>query len=90
MFYRSQFTWIKDFCVREDGPTAAEYALMLALIAVVCIVSITSLGQNANKTFYRVSNAMTVASWSSGAKTTIFIVFQPRNGKEYKALIDNI
>jgi pilus assembly protein Flp/PilA len=35
----------------EDGPTAVEYAVMLALIIVVCITAITTLGSNANNTF---------------------------------------
>ena len=40
-----------DFVKREDGPTAVEYAVMLALIIVVCITAITTLGTNANNTF---------------------------------------
>jgi pilus assembly protein Flp/PilA len=43
---------------REDGPTAVEYAVMLALIIVVCITAITALGTNANKTFTNVSGTM--------------------------------
>jgi len=39
------------FLQAEDGPTAVEYAVMLALIVVVCITAITTLGANANKTF---------------------------------------
>ncbi len=38
------------FLKNEDGPTAVEYAVMLALIVVVCIASITTLGSNANST----------------------------------------
>jgi pilus assembly protein Flp/PilA len=34
----------------EDGPTAVEYAVMLALIIVVCIAAIITLGSNANNT----------------------------------------
>ncbi len=49
---------IQDFLLREDGPTAVEYAVMLALIVVVCITAITSLGSNANKTFTTVSNKL--------------------------------
>ena len=48
--------WLKNFLCAEDGPTAVEYAVLLALIIVVCIVSITALGTNANKTFGNVSN----------------------------------
>jgi pilus assembly protein Flp/PilA len=43
------------FLKKEDGPTAVEYAVMLALIIVVCIAAITSLGSNANQTFGNVS-----------------------------------
>ncbi len=44
-----------EFLRREDGPTAVEYAVMLALIIVVCIGAITTLGQNANGTFSNVA-----------------------------------
>jgi pilus assembly protein Flp/PilA len=47
-----------EFLRREDGPTAVEYAVMLALIIVVCVAAITSLGTNANATFTSVSNAI--------------------------------
>ena len=40
-----------NFLKREDGPTAVEYAVMLALIIVVCIAAITMLGSNASSTF---------------------------------------
>ena len=42
---------IRRFLTSEDGPTAVEYAVMLALIIVVCITAITTLGSNANNTF---------------------------------------
>jgi pilus assembly protein Flp/PilA len=51
---------VVNFLKREDGPTAVEYAVMLALIIVVCIGAITALGKNANNTFTTVGN--TVAS----------------------------
>ena len=40
-----------SFLKNEDGPTAVEYAVMLALIIVVCIAAVTTLGTNANNTF---------------------------------------
>jgi len=46
---------VVEFLKKEDGPTAVEYAVMLALIIVVCIAAITTLGQNANGTFDFVS-----------------------------------
>jgi pilus assembly protein Flp/PilA len=42
---------VVNFLKAEDGPTAVEYAVMLALIIVVCITAITTLGTNANNTF---------------------------------------
>jgi len=51
-----------DFLQREDGPTADEYAVMLALIVVVCIGAITTLGSNASKTFTSVGNAISSSS----------------------------
>jgi pilus assembly protein Flp/PilA len=42
---------VVSFLKNEDGPTAVEYAVMLALIIVVCITAVTTLGSNANNTF---------------------------------------
>jgi len=47
-----------NFLKREDGPTAVEYAVMLALIIVVCIAAITTLGTNVKGTFTTVGNAV--------------------------------
>jgi pilus assembly protein Flp/PilA len=44
-------TQLVSFLKDESGPTAVEYAVMLALIIVVCITAITTLGSNANNTF---------------------------------------
>lgn len=46
---------VRAFLRREDGPTAVEYAVMLSLIIVVCLVAITALGKNASATFGTVS-----------------------------------
>ncbi len=53
---------VVTFLKREDGPTAVEYAVMLALIIVVCIAAITTLGKNANSTFSNVANSIGSAS----------------------------
>jgi len=42
---------IADFLKKEDGPTAVEYAVMLALIIVVCLAAIAIIGKNANSAF---------------------------------------
>ncbi len=43
-----------EFLEGEDGPTAVEYAMMLALIIVVCIAILGTLGHNMHQTFDRV------------------------------------
>src|SRR5262249_23197861 len=53
---------VTAFLWEEAGPTAVEYAVMLALIVVVCLAAITSLGTNANATFTSVSNALVSSS----------------------------
>jgi pilus assembly protein Flp/PilA len=55
---------VVNFLKAEDGPTAVEYAVMLALIIVVCITAITALGSNANNTF---SYTATVVGKTSGS-----------------------
>ena len=51
-----------NFLKNEDGPTAVEYAVMLALIIVVCIAAITTLGSNASTTFNKVATTIGAAS----------------------------
>lgn len=46
---------IERFLKSEDGPTAVEYAVMLALIVVVCLGAIQTVGTNAKTTFNNVS-----------------------------------
>lgn len=36
--------WLMDFLREEDGPTAVEYAVMLALILMVVIGSVATVG----------------------------------------------
>ncbi len=50
---------VKRFLVSEDGPTAVEYAVMLALIVVVCLSAVTAVGTNANAKFGVVRDALT-------------------------------
>jgi pilus assembly protein Flp/PilA len=50
---------VKRFVASEDGPTAVEYAVMLALIVVVCLTAIQAVGTNANAKFNAVKNALT-------------------------------
>ena len=59
-FPRSAVRWVSNFLKAEDGPTAVEYAVMLALIVVACIAAITSFGQNTNSTFSFVGSTLSV------------------------------
>jgi pilus assembly protein Flp/PilA len=51
-----------NFLKNEDGPTAVEYAVMLALIIVVCITAISTLGSNASNTFTYVGTKVSTTS----------------------------
>ena len=53
---------VKKFLVSEDGPTAVEYAVMLALIVVVCLTAIQAIGTNANTTFTTVGSKLSGGS----------------------------
>jgi pilus assembly protein Flp/PilA len=50
------------FLRQEDGPTAVEYAVMLALIIVVCLIAISTVGQQANNTFSNVGNKLSTTA----------------------------
>jgi pilus assembly protein Flp/PilA len=49
---------LKRFLTSEDGPTAVEYAVMLALIIIVCLVAIQAVGTNASTTFTNIGNSL--------------------------------
>ena len=57
-FGQTLVSFVKD----ESGPTAVEYAVMLALIIVVCIAAISALGSNASNTFQYVGNKVSTTS----------------------------
>ena len=50
---------VKKFLKSEDGPTAVEYAVMLALIVIVCLTAIRAVGTNAAARFNQISNQLT-------------------------------
>lgn len=49
---------VKRFLASEDGPTAVEYAVMMALIIVVVIGTVTQIGTNADTQFGKVRDAL--------------------------------
>ena len=50
-------TLISRFLTSDDGPTAVEYAVMLALILIACIGIVTTLGTSINGTFSSVNTS---------------------------------
>jgi len=49
---------VHRFLVSEDGPTAVEYAVMMALIVIVCLTAISAIGSNANRKFGQVGSSI--------------------------------
>lgn len=54
-------TKIQKFMQSEDGPTAVEYAIMLALIVIVCLTAIQAVGTTANTAFQNITTDLTTA-----------------------------
>jgi pilus assembly protein Flp/PilA len=52
---------IKRFLKAEDGPTAVEYAVMLALIVIVCLTAIQAIGTNASAAFQDIADDLDAA-----------------------------
>jgi pilus assembly protein Flp/PilA len=50
--------YVWRFLVSEDGPTATEYAVMLALIIIVALTAITALGTKVTGIFTNVESAL--------------------------------
>ncbi len=55
---------VRRFLVQEDGPTAVEYAVMLALIVIACLASISLIGTQVNTTFSNVADSLKNANAS--------------------------
>ena len=52
---KSLVTKVRRFLKNEDGPTAVEYAVMLALIIIVCLAAITAVGTQASAQFNNIA-----------------------------------
>ena len=52
------FSKVRRLLVSEDGPTAVEYAVMLALIVVACVTIVKNLGTTISGTFSTVSSSL--------------------------------
>lgn len=56
--YNFLATWLKAQAKTERGASLVEYALLVALIAVVCITAVTMLGSSASDKFSEISSAV--------------------------------
>jgi pilus assembly protein Flp/PilA len=50
--------FVRIFVRNEDGPTAVEYAVMLALIVLVCFTAVKTLGTNTSTTYTHMSGSL--------------------------------
>lgn len=57
---------VKRFLQSEDGPTATEYAVMLALIIIVALTAITTLGTKVRTIFTNVETALPTGQQAAG------------------------
>jgi pilus assembly protein Flp/PilA len=53
---------VQRFLKSEDGPTAVEYAIMLALIVIVCLTAIQAIGDNANTAFNTIATEIAASN----------------------------
>ena len=53
---------MRSFLRSEDGPTVTEYAVMLALIIVVCIATITLIGNKVKSVFTNIEGGLPTGS----------------------------
>jgi pilus assembly protein Flp/PilA len=63
---RSLAKKVQRFLVSEDGPTAVEYAVMLALIIIVCLTAISSLGTATSDQFDSITTELGDAAARAG------------------------
>ena len=58
---KSMLSKVKQFLVSEDGPTAVEYAVMLALIILVALVAIKAVGTGTTNALQNVATELPAA-----------------------------
>jgi len=63
-FWRRSIRWIEGLLRSDDGPTAVEYAVMLALIVLVCMSAVKTLGSNASAKFSTVGASLATGAGS--------------------------
>ncbi len=56
--YEFVSAWLQARCRSDRGASLVEYALLVALIAIVCIAAVTLVGTNASSKFSKVASAI--------------------------------
>jgi pilus assembly protein Flp/PilA len=56
------FTFVRDFVRKEDGQDLIEYALLVALISLVCVAALTTAGSQVNTIFTKIKDKLTTAA----------------------------
>jgi len=51
-------TFAANFVQEEEGASLAEYGLLLALIAVICVTAVALLGTNVSKMFSQIGTSV--------------------------------
>ena len=55
------YTVIDRFRREEEGAALVEYGMLVGLIAVICVVAVTTLGTEVSTAFSRITDALTTA-----------------------------
>jgi pilus assembly protein Flp/PilA len=55
--YEFASAWLQSRCRTDRGASLVEYALLVALIAVVCILAVTFLGKSSSSKFSSVGSS---------------------------------
>ena len=56
------YTFVRDFVRKEDGQDLIEYALLVALISLVCVAALTTAGSQVNTIFTKIKDKLTTAA----------------------------
>jgi pilus assembly protein Flp/PilA len=58
---------VNSFVRDEEGQDLIEYALLVALISLVCVVALTAAGSQVNGIFTKIKDKLTTANTNAGA-----------------------
>jgi len=58
-------SFLLDFLREEEGQDLIEYALLVALISLVCVAALTTAGSQVNEIFNNIKNRLTTAAANS-------------------------